>query len=82
MLCVDANASFERDFRPSSTVGPYTAGTKSWKSDAFYEFIVSNKLILSNTWGKPLTGSCTCFYDGKFEPRQIGFVAIGRGPSR
>eukprot|EP00959_Pyramimonas_sp_CCMP1952_P011459 240475-Pyramimonas_sp.AAC.1 len=27
-------------------------------------------------------GSCTCFYDGKFEPRQIDFVAIGRGPSR
>eukprot|EP00959_Pyramimonas_sp_CCMP1952_P421400 8828138-Pyramimonas_sp.AAC.1 len=76
LLCVDADASFDSDRAPSTAIGPYTAGITSWTSDGFKELVVGGNFILSTAWSEPMMGSCTCFYDGKYEPRQIDFVGV------
>eukprot|EP00959_Pyramimonas_sp_CCMP1952_P388815 8146552-Pyramimonas_sp.AAC.1 len=76
ILCVDANASFGKSKYPTRAVGPHVAGVRSWKTDYLHEFMITNELIAANTWSTPATGVATCFYDGRFEPRQIDFAMV------
>ena len=74
---IDANDSLALpDSAPSATVGPHFAGYASRKGILLRALLVEYGLVAANTWTQSGAGAATCFYDGKYTPKQIDFICI------
>ncbi len=75
---IDANDSIALpETEPTSTVGPYTVGFASRKGILLRTLLSEYGVVAANTWTHTASGDATCYYDGKYEPKQIDYMGVG-----
>ena len=79
LASVDANdCSALPGVEQTHYVGPYAEGNACRKGKLFRQLLCSHDLVATNTWEVQRLGAATCFYDGRFEARQVDyFLASG-----
>lgn len=82
-ISIDANdALSDVNRNPTWSVGPYTAGISGFKGAQLKALLCEYGLTAASTWYESSLGPATCFYDGKYEPKQLDFILHGEGLAR